>query len=132
MSIDLNKLAMWTAWKLQQTASVGGKLVGGIVPSPLIEGDHCVYFDPDFAEFVAIARAAFDVMMRRKWEPQAWLEGGQSSWGVDSSEKEMPYDLCDMRWPDPFTALVEADKWYKENVEEGQDEGRDLSKDISS
>lgn len=67
-------------------------------------------------EFMALARGAFDVMMRRKWEPEAWLAEGDV-WGVDSAVASLPAELYAMRWPDPFTALVEADRWYVENVE---------------
>ena len=72
------------------------------------------------AEFHALARNAFDVMMRRGW-------GVEQIWNND---------LRIHRWfivtglsvalregfVDPFTALVEADRWYRENVEKGADE----------
>ncbi len=72
--------------------------------------------EPD-AEFIALARNAFDVMMRRGWWP-SWEEDGD--WRLDE-----PGDVCTElgEWvranpfPDPFTALVEADKWYREHVE---------------
>jgi len=69
--------------------------------------------------FAALACNAFGVMMRRKWhvEPNddgtAWrVWSGDGVWWY--SRGEMPPQI---EWPDPFTALVEADKWYVENVE---------------
>lgn len=69
------------------------------------------------AAFIALARNAFDVMMRRGWSPWAGKE-----WSVLDDEGGMIYrkhggDGSRITASDPFTALVEADKWYKENVE---------------
>jgi hypothetical protein len=66
------------------------------------------------AAFLSLARNAFDVMMRRHWEPEQMLAEKGQPWGVDSAERQLPTRLVDMRWPDPFTALVEADKWFRE------------------
>jgi hypothetical protein len=69
------------------------------------------------AEFIALARNAFDVMMRRGWGLQKWRN--PTGWSVNS------YDISD-KYPvrkayiqsgafnshaDPFTALVKADEW---------------------
>lgn len=70
------------------------------------------------AEFIAIARNAFDVMMRRGWSPlksrNGWRvdqdDGTYFAFGKDGVEPA--------EWADPFTALVAADAWYRENVEE--------------
>ena len=69
------------------------------------------------AKFIALARNAFDVMMRRGWSPERMGD----AWIVNDEDN---YPLCRprpgneiLRWPDPFTALVEADKWYKEHIE---------------
>lgn len=72
-------------------------------------------------EFIALSMNAFDVMMRRGWGvfPSQVVPG----WGIVLSKTPLhaSYDECfgirSKRWPDPFTALIEADKWYKENVE---------------
>ncbi len=72
--------------------------------------------DPGFNE---LATLAFDVMMRRSWEPEVWLAETGQPWGVDSAVESLPPELYAMRWPDPFTALVEADAWYVANVENG-------------
>ena len=68
-----------------------------------------------------VARAAFDVMMRRGWTLQRRLVNGAfSEWYVMESDDP---DACGVTagnvdcWPDPFTAIVEADAWYRENVE---------------
>lgn len=73
-------------------------------------------------EFAAIARNAFDILMRRRWFPcPRVLTGG---WVVDDGEGGWLYRRADhggdgsvIHAADPFTALVNADKWYKENVE---------------
>ena len=68
------------------------------------------------AEFCALARNAFDIMMRRGWG----CSHGPRGWWVNC-----PMEVClkfgvnfKMEpFPDPFTALVEAEKWYVEHVE---------------
>lgn len=66
------------------------------------------------ARFFALARNALDVMMRRGWHPmpdsEKWFVYGECSMILQAAGTHGPY-------PDPFTALVEADKWYRENVE---------------
>ena len=63
-------------------------------------------------EFIALARNAFDVMMRRGWHPEP-LDSGQ--WMACENRDG---DWCDgPACADPFTALVEADRWYREHVE---------------
>jgi hypothetical protein len=69
------------------------------------------------AEFIALARNAFDVMMRRGWGVTTdryvdlWdaIHGDTGGIVMEGSERG---------FPDPFTALVEADAWYKANIEE--------------
>ena len=64
-------------------------------------------------EFVCLARAAFEVMMRRKWNP-TYRGGTNGGWYVlNILEDRVGRVLAD----DPFTALVEADRWYVANVE---------------
>jgi hypothetical protein len=64
------------------------------------------------AEFIALARNAFDVMMRRRWHQEPLSNG---KWLVCENRNG---DWCDgPTCDDPFTALVEADRWYRENVE---------------
>ncbi len=60
------------------------------------------------AAFIALARNAFDVTIRRGWTAHLLFN---NCWGVLQGKQG---------WPtagDPFTALVEADAWYKANVE---------------
>jgi hypothetical protein len=67
------------------------------------------------AEFIALARNAFDVMMRRGWSPErmgdTWVVNDEDGRMFNYQSEEL------MRWPDPYTALVEADAWYKEHIE---------------
>lgn len=65
---------------------------------------------------IELARRAREVMERRGWWPYKaedgrWYAGGRYAmsmlFGTDGAKG----------WEDPFVALVEADKWYRENVE---------------
>lgn len=73
------------------------------------------------AEFIALARNAFDVMMRRGWWAKFDLQ--LKLWKLSSMLGAEPPRGIWAKWitcnlfPDPFTALVEADAWYKANVE---------------
>ena len=64
----------------------------------------------------ALARNAFDVMMRRGWSSKRHSD--QKQWYVDTPTR-IPPDGATTRHEhaDPFTALVEADLWYVKNVE---------------
>jgi hypothetical protein len=81
----------------------------------------------DDAEFIALARNAFDVMMRRGWT--LYMDGGGYWIACESQSKDGVYHgpiirgpIGEVCWytglrPDPFTALVEADRWHVANVE---------------
>jgi hypothetical protein len=81
-------------------------------------------------EFVALARNAFDVAMRRGWTVERISQmGGGFIWRITPHSANDEVRLCGanaakfktyvllQKATDPFTALVEADRWYKENVE---------------
>ncbi len=82
--------------------------------------------------FVALARNAFDIMTRRMWFPRfvGTVDGQQQwmaySWVALKNVCEIAADFrateCVRHWlyPDPYTAIVETEKWYCENVEESQ------------
>lgn len=73
--------------------------------------------DSDDAEFISLARNAFDVMMRRGWHSRL---DRYERWIVFDSDGKWPceYEFMEFKkWTDPFTALVEADRWYREHVE---------------
>ncbi len=81
--------------------------------------------DPANAEFIALARNAFDVMMRRGW----WAEwrslggirnhgfNGPIGWIACKRGNDRIMNVRNEMENDPLTALVEADKWYCEHVE---------------
>ncbi len=78
------------------------------------------FFCDEDRDRAVIASQAFDVMMRRGWT--AGTDGVGRGWYV--SNRDMMKAIYDDNipepkriWPDPFTALVEADKWYAENIE---------------
>lgn len=73
------------------------------------------------AKRATVAFQALDVMMRRQWFPIPGIDG---RWRVAAKGvMDNPYDhggflLHDCpSFQDPYTALVEADKWYRENIE---------------
>ncbi len=123
MSIDLSKLTP-APWEADESHLVHGR------SGTLRETPGFAKFESDNrnedAAFCALARNAFDVMMRRGW--YACRDGfdGESfvGWIVCSrpTKSHCPNVMGRHKgpissWPDPFTALVEADKWYQENVE---------------
>lgn len=65
--------------------------------------------------FIALARNAFDVMMRRGWH--VWPPCEDIGWKVFATTASMDKWTLENHFLDPFTALVEADKWYREHVE---------------
>ncbi len=69
----------------------------------------------ELVSFACLARAAFDVLMRRGWTVMRNRFGWVVMFDVDDDPVPSPGPLSPQQ--DPFTALVEADKWYKETVE---------------
>ena len=80
------------------------------------------------AQFVALARNALDIMMRRSWWPQRVFQPGWDfGWVACYRKPDQPHcgpwivmpSIDDCRghpewrryWPDPFTCIVETDKW---------------------
>ncbi len=93
MSIDLDKLR--PAMERMQRALAEGPDV-----RRLLLGDVA-----EVSAACSLGAAAFDVMMRRCW----WVvpcSGGV--WKVETVSDDA--SLADKFWPDPFTALVEADR----------------------
>ncbi len=105
----------------EQGCGRGGILLEGM------EGEYTAEEVDANTKFIVLARSAFDVMMRRGWHPVPLNYEGEpltlgwivcSREGPDSEERcpnvaarfKMPFQ----QWPDPFTALVEADKWMAE------------------
>lgn len=70
-------------------------------------------------EFICLARNAFDVMMRRGWGVERFIApDGSFQWSVESNGvRNIVGGTTIWSNSDPFTALVEADKWYRENIE---------------
>ena len=73
--------------------------------------------------FIALARSALDVMVRRKWGVRRVRgPGGVSLWEVVpyADGKVTHEQLSEMRFLaafDPFVALVEAERWFAEHVD---------------
>lgn len=71
---------------------------------------------PDVAQenrnFTLLARNAFDVMMRRGWTVMpCYINRPGTFWKVRMLERD--HEIEQKEFPDPFTALVEADLWFK-------------------
>lgn len=97
-----------------------------LTPAPWkILGDLSLGFEHGWStsqtdfDFIALARNAFDVMMRRGWSPSLIVNGERSGMWVIIGDCSIKIDAFNAKYAfdDPFTALVEADKWHKENVE---------------
>lgn len=77
--------------------------------------DQNILLKEDDAKFIDLARNAFDVMMRRGWSAQCV---DKNFWYVcDDCGDDVVLEESSHHWEDPFTALVEADKWYREHGE---------------
>ncbi len=128
MNIEELSQAPWIPWHKPETGSTQD--YHGIAGLPMLARDHAITFREADAEFIALARNAFDVMMRRGWHTERYSTlGGGFMWripmslandmirqhGANAAQFKQFASLA--KWLDPFTALVEADKWYKENVE---------------
>ena len=116
MTFDPSELtpAPWEVW-LSGDHSGDGHLVLDGNPS----GDAT---ETDIA-FIALARAAYDVMMRRKltvdYFEGRWTVHGFATWPV-KIRRPFGIWLQTFRGFDcPFTALVEADKWLAGNEKAG-------------
>jgi hypothetical protein len=73
------------------------------------------YWHETNAEFIALARNFFDVMMRRGWS--VWPPANGIRWKVNAPTASMDNWTFKNEFDDPLTALVEADRWYRENIE---------------
>lgn len=113
--MDMSKLspAPWEA----QIVPDGALTAAAVLRVPWGGTKDTIYFGQnlDDAEFMALARNAFDVMMRRGWG----VVHRSSGWFVPIPDEGFWNETAfrKMRFPDPFTALVESDKWYREHVE---------------
>jgi len=87
----------------------------------------CTWGDVDddatasIAEFIALARNAFDILLLRGWSVCRFKDGWIATIPLDQTSAEFRA-ICWGKQPslvaeDPFTALVVGDKWYRENVD---------------
>lgn len=61
----------------------------------------------------AMARNFLDIVMRRGWGVVKF----QSGWAIAFPDIVVPHDIRGLRWNDPFTAVLEAEKWWVANME---------------
>ncbi len=116
--IDLSKLtpAPWRAYRYMQPASDN--------KYALLAPDGNTYCDSKAdIEFCALARAACDVQMRRRWYAGRCRNEPNRDrffvWNEDDDSPAVSMLLCQDKavWLDQFTALVEAEAWHVANVE---------------
>lgn len=108
MSLDLSKLSPAEKWGTEVETDRGriggdfGRTFFGTTPNTF----DLLVATAD-ANWMFLARLAFDVMLRRGWH--ASKDG--SRWCV------LLPGVASKSYADPFTALVEADAWYRQHVE---------------
>lgn len=116
--MDMNKLspAPWHTGGTTYTPS-GPKMNVWTKALPGMQSGDVVAWNmkPEDAAFTELARNAFEVMMRREWTAEKWDEAG--NWIVVDARHLWVTRNPPQIHTDPFTALVEADKWYAANVE---------------
>jgi hypothetical protein len=114
--MDLTKLPP-APWKVECDRD-GGHYIPHHGRFPMLLPECEVEADLAALYFAALARNAFDVMMRRGWNSSVDVQG---KWFVVDRHNRPVHHADEhgnpVRLADPFTALVEADKWYVENVE---------------
>lgn len=113
--MDVSKLSP-APWRLSgcEKHPDGGK----VICNKLRDANGKTVLSADDLEFAALARNAFEVMVRRGWS--AHNTANKGLWFVDVPTRR-PFDGGSIRIKadDPFTALVEADAWYAANIEGG-------------
>ena len=80
------------------------------------------------AEFIALARNAFDVLMRRRWAPivSSVRNGKVAGWSIlDYANNEVIESHDGDHWPDPYTAIVKADKFATEQEAKNSEQRND-------
>ncbi len=135
--IDLSKLspAPWFGPRITDDFPPGWVGVyeadqGGPIPCAkvFVTGRHDDDNSVANAAFAALARNAFDVMMRRGWGVRQ-VEGG---WQAIENRPGSVVGVCGMIVKDdPFTALVKADEWYAELVDNGLSAGDIITNDVT-
>jgi len=108
MSIDMGKLTP-APWE----AVCGSWGNGGVYPY-VSNIHHDIYKDAETdLAFIVLARAAFDVMMRRGWSP---VKATGCRWILIENELNPYIDAGELvtAQDDPFTCLVAADAWLTE------------------
>lgn len=123
--IDLTKLspAPWDAVRISDDVAVvvhkGGPASFTSIFHNTGNLDEWPWANESDADFIALARNAIDVMMRRGWYAALEREGfvNRNKWIVREKTGMCVAGAGAVEYPDPFTALVEADKWYRENIE---------------
>jgi hypothetical protein len=83
---------------------------------PSDDRDNYPIDNPEDDEFTCLARNAYDVMMRRGWGV-GFLPASDESPNefIVLFHKAMPLEMPPFITDDPFTCLIEADKWATAN-----------------
>ena len=127
MSLDLSKLtpAPWVVCReTEEFGTIGMPVVRMDDDDSIVVG-HGSDWGPTTdntetdATFIALARNAFEVLIRRGWGVEK-RGGCDPGWMVTDIIGDVFYppdsDNTAILPSDPFTAIVEADKWLREHV----------------
>lgn len=121
--INLNRLTPVEQWEPDfEDGSIEGVLHmvphGNVNTITMMGGETFNHAD---LAFIALARKAFHVMIRRGWSPSLIVNGVRTGMWIVVGEMQSPkqFEVHQLKFAfdDPFTALVEADKWYRDNME---------------
>lgn len=112
MKLDIEKLSP-APWHVEDYPSSWPSITSG--PADDASERHSIDdpMEPWDMVMCAMARNFLEITMRRGWGVVRF----QSGWAIAFPDMEIPNRLRHMRWPDPFTAAIEAEKWWVENME---------------
>lgn len=122
MALDLSKLTP-APWELVLQDWQPPQLLAADKMSGLIGTGHTESAEA-MLQFAALARNAFDVKVRRGWSEiridGLWMAVDDRGRPIDDTWLVQHPDRTPTMqrfWPYPYISLVEANKWYRENVE---------------
>lgn len=80
------------------------------VPTEVVVDNDENTVDPhEVLRIAVMGRNFLDIIMKRGWGVKLFSNGGYGVLGPC-----LPLHIESERWPDPFTAVIEADKLYRE------------------
>ena len=108
LKLDISKLSP-APWHVEDYPSSWPSITSGPADDASERRSIDDPMEPFDMAMCAMARNFLDITMRRGWGVIVHPDG----WGVDVILPKLRL----MRWDDPFTAVVEAEKWWVANME---------------